>query len=60
MSEQRALSIVQQLKNTLATIDRISNELVNADVTDNNVIKGLLHKIEFSANVAQLAGVEPW
>lgn len=60
MSEQQALSIVQQLKNALATINRISDELVNANVTDHNVIKGLLRNIEFSANVAQMTGVEPW
>ncbi|WP_119327788.1 hypothetical protein [Cysteiniphilum halobium] len=44
MSEQQALSITQQLKHALATINRISDDLVNADVTDNNVIKELLHK----------------
>jgi hypothetical protein len=60
MSEQQALSITQQLKHALATINRISDELVNADVTDDNVIKGLLRNIEFSANSAQLIGVEPW
>ncbi|WP_203249846.1 hypothetical protein [Cysteiniphilum marinum] len=60
MSEQQALSITQQLKHALATINRISDELANANVTDNNVIKGLLRNIEFSANAAQLIGVEPW
>lgn len=60
MSEQQVLSITQQLKHALAAINRISDELVNADVTDNNVIKGLLHKIELSASFAQLIGVEPW
>lgn len=58
MSEQQALSIIQQLQKALANIRRIENELSSVDVTQNGVISRLLGNIEFSAHVAQRRGAE--